>query len=239
MIYRLNVSKSISLLIILEFCIYVHPSVPLFNCRKHHRILNKTQSIGKEGRTSKLNHYTTETIPQGHYHEIDISNGDYSLAKPVSSSEVDGNEVKDEEATFVRSTSGVYDKLNDQDKRNLRSKYSNENPSKLQVENIEIYTVNSNLTIYEECKDDILKNMISSDYCLAKPIADTNKSDTNVSTADCAQLDNVETNQSTKLYDQWQITNEEGNDPTYNHTKNIIPREENSNYDHCSIKKIP
>lgn len=237
MIYCLNVSKSISIFIILEFCIHVHPSVPLFNCRKHHRILHKTQQLGKGERTSQINHYTTETIPQGHYHEIYIPNGDYSLAKPISSNAAYDNEVKVEDETYVRATSGVYDKLNDKDKRKPRSKYSNENPSKLQEKNIDIYTINSNRTTNEQCKDDVLKITMSSDYCLAKPIADTNTSGTNVSTADCAQHDDVEKNKSTKPYDQWQMTNEEDNDPTYNHTKNISPREENSNYDHCSIKK--
>lgn len=134
-----------------------------------------------------MNYYTTENVPESQYHDIDISDGDYCLAAAIS----DDNEKPEEgESTYVRAISGVYDKLNEKD-RKIPTRNQNENESKVDGSKSEIYTLTSNLTVNQQTKDN---------------------------------------NSSAK----WQTPDTVDFDPTYNHSNNVIVREDLSNYDHFS-----
>lgn len=191
--------------------------------------------MGKGKRTSKLNHYTSENIIEGNYHDIDISNENYCLAKPVSDNmdKIDGS--ADDETTYTRAVSGVYDQLNQIHNRQIPTKNPNQNALEIEGVEMKVFTLTSNLPIDQHIEIDIVDYAMSSDYSIAKPITDTDKSDNSLGNKDYVALDNVPKDESSKAYDHWQITQEVDTDPTYNHSKNILLRANHSNYDHCNI----
>lgn len=196
--------------------------------------MSSTMAKGK--RTSKFNHYTSENIIGGNYHDIDISNENYCLAKPVSDNmdKIDGS--ADDETTYTRAVSGVYDQLNQIHNRKIPTKNSNQNALEIEEIEMKVFTLTPNLPIDRQIQINSLDLVVSSDYCIAKPIADKDKSDNSLENKDYIALDNVTKDESTKAYDHWQITQELETDPTYDHSKNILWRGTHINYDHCSIK---
>lgn len=192
--------------------------------------------MGNGERTSKLNHYTSENIIGGNYHDIDISNENYCLAKAVSDNmdKIDGS--ADDESIYTRAVSGVYDQLNQIHNRKIPTKNSNQNTLETEEIEMKVFALTPNPPIDRQIKIDSLDLVVSSDYCIAKPIADTDKSDNSLENKDYIALDNVTKDESTKAYDHWQITQELETDPTYDHSKNILWRATHSNYDRCSIK---
>ncbi|CAC5393842.1 unnamed protein product [Mytilus coruscus] len=203
----------------------------------HRRNQPISRTLSKGESTSKLNQYESENILEGRYNDTDISNGDYCSENPVSDNIVYSDGTGDEESTYVRATSGVYDKLNEVNNRRIPTKNPNQKASEIEGIKMEVFTLTSNIAIDQKCEIDTLNSAMSSDYCIAKPITDAHKLDNSLDNADYVQLDNDEKDESAKAYDQWQITQEEDTDPTYDHSKNIIPRATHSNYDHCSIQK--
>ncbi|CAC5413664.1 unnamed protein product [Mytilus coruscus] len=230
LIVRVTVSITAVILIIAVILVLISRKI-----HQKNQPISRTLSKGES--TSKLNQYESENILEGHYNDIDISNGDYCSANPVSDNIVNSDGTGDEESTYVRATSGVYDKLNEANNRRIPTKNPYQKASEIEGIKMEVFTLTSNIAIDQKCEIDTLNSALSSDYCIAKPITDTHKLDNSLDNADYVQLDNVEKDESAKAYDQWQITLEEDTDPTYDHSKNIIPRATHSNYDHCSIQK--
>ncbi|CAC5413663.1 ENDOU [Mytilus coruscus] len=187
MIAGVTVSLTVVMLILVVILVLVYRKIRL-------RKQLVSRPVGNGKRTSKMNYYATEDVQEDQYHDIDISNGDYCLAAAVSDNTVNIDRAEDGEATYVRAISGVYDKLNEKD-RKIPTKNQNENASKLEGSKMEIYTLTSNLTVNQQTMS---KN--------------------------------------SKSIDKWQATDAVNFDPTYNHSDNIILREELSNYDHFSIK---
>ncbi|XP_052097052.1 uncharacterized protein LOC127732050 [Mytilus californianus] len=171
MIAGVTISLTVVMLIVVVILALVYRKI-------HLRKQLLSQTVGNGKRTSEMNYYATENVQEDQYHDIDISNGDYCLAVAISD---DSNRAEDKEATHVRAISGVYDKLNEKDKRQIQTKRQNESASELEGSKMKTYTLACNIT---------------------------------VNTADAVDLD-----------------------PTYNHSNNIISREELSNYDHFSIQK--
>ncbi|XP_052097049.1 uncharacterized protein LOC127732049 isoform X2 [Mytilus californianus] len=232
--YRLIIGVTVSITAVMLIIAVI---LVLISRKIHRRNQPISRTLSKGESTSKLNQYESENILEGHYNDIDISNGDYCSANPVSDNIVNNDGIGDEESTYVRATSGVYDKLNEVSNRKIPTKNPNQKASEIEGVKMEVFTLTSNIAIDKKCEIDTLNSAMSSDYCIAKPITDTHKLDNSLDNADYVQLDNVEKDESAKAYDQWQITQEEDTDPTYDHSKNIIPRATHSNYDHCSIQK--
>ncbi|CAC5393844.1 unnamed protein product [Mytilus coruscus] len=178
LIAGVTVSLTVVMLIVVVILGLVYRKILL---RK--QLLSKTVGNGK--RTSKLNYYATKNVQEDQYHDIDIRNGDYCLAAAVSDDTGNINGAEDGEATYVRVISGVYDRLNEKDNRKIPTKNQNENAMKLEGVKMEIYTLTSYITAYQQQQD-----------------------------------------KSTKDFDKWIPTHAVDSDPTYNHSNNIIPRED-------------
>ncbi|XP_063406418.1 uncharacterized protein LOC134690377 [Mytilus trossulus] len=159
--------------------------------KMHLRKQSLPKTVVNEKRTSKINYYTTENVPEDQYHDIDISDGDYCLAAAISDETGTADGTNDADSTYNRAISGVYDQLNGKDNRKISKKYENENASKLEGSKSEIYTLTSNQTVDIHTKD--------------------NNSSAKLKTPDSVDFD-----------------------PTYNHSNNVIVREDLSNYDHFS-----
>ncbi|XP_052097046.1 uncharacterized protein LOC127732048 isoform X1 [Mytilus californianus] len=174
-----------------------------------------------------LNYYTIGNIPEVHYHDIDISNGDYDLPN-YASDNID--KTKDDKVTYVGAISGVCDLLHEKDNRKNRTKIPNKHAWKLDGVKMKVFTLNSNLTI-DQCGIDTINNQMSSDYLTVTATTDTNTLNKQLDNAGYLQLENVEKEESTKANSQCQITHGVDTDPTYDYPKNIIPRENQSSYD--------
>ncbi|CAC5393841.1 unnamed protein product [Mytilus coruscus] len=184
-------------------------------------------------RNLNLNYYTIGNIPEVHYHDIDISNGDYDLPNYASDNK---DKTKDDKVTYVGAISGVCNLLNEKDNRKIRTKIPNKHAWKLDGVKMEVFTLTTNLTI-DQCEIDTINNQMSSDYLTVTATTDTNTLNKHLDNAGYLQVDNVEKKESTKANSQCQITHGVDTDPTYDYPKNIIPRENQSSYDQCSIQK--
>ncbi|CAC5371755.1 unnamed protein product [Mytilus coruscus] len=111
--YRLIVGVTVSITVVMLILVLV-----LIFRKIHRRNQSISRTLSKGERTSKLNQYESENILEGHYNDIDISKGDYCSGNPVSDNIVNSDGTGDEESTYVRATSGVYDKLNDYETTN-------------------------------------------------------------------------------------------------------------------------
>lgn len=194
-----------------------------------------SSTMGKGDRASKFNQYTSDNILDGNYHDIDISNENYCLAKPVSDNMDKIEKSADNESTYTRAISGVYDQLNQMNNRKIPTKNPNQNALEIEGVKMKVFTLTSHLPIDQHIEIDILDYAMSSDYSIAKPITDTDKSDNSLGNKDYKAFDNVPKDESSKAYDHWQITQEVDTDPTYDHSKNILWRANHNNYDHCNI----
>lgn len=189
-----------------------------FNCRKPQL---KTSNIKKHETTQENN-------TDGQYHEIDITLGPYSLAKPLSDENTHLEKAAEDDNAYSRIVSAVFDASTVDRKTN----HCIENPGYNDVQ------TNNNKTNSIGYNSNSLPNAtISGDYCLAKPIPNPGEIDPYTDNADYDHLGNVKNRDdyTLKVYDH--VPNIIDSDVTYDHSTITTCKSESDNYDHFDVPK--
>ncbi|CAC5424329.1 unnamed protein product [Mytilus coruscus] len=205
--------------------------IVVFICKKRFNSkIPKLKDKHSEKDPSKSTTSEQEKISDGQYHEIDITLGPYSFAKPLADTYSRVNKAAEDENAYSRIVSAVFDTSNIPEKTN----HVISNPG---YNDLQIKVDTKNNPIGSQQSSNSLKDKVKPpDYCIAKPITDPGEMDPYTDNADYDHLCNVKNREenTVKIYDH--VPNIIDSDATYDHSTINICTAESNNYDHFDVQ---